>query len=221
MSFKLYVLEATLPQFIAGTLVTLQYTLVAVVLAIIWGILIGSLTYKRIPVLSRLCRWYVTFFRETPLLVQIYVIFYGLPQLNLLLSAATCGVMALVLNDGAFIAEIIRGGLQSIETGQLDAAASLGFSPLQTWQYFLLPQAWKKVTESIIGMISIILKDTSLLALITIVELTAVAQKVNAQRFEPTTAFLTAGTLYLLMFLCLEGIKKLVMRRRRYEPTGS
>ena len=215
MSFKFYILKAALTRFLDGVRVTLSYTVVAVALAIVWGVLIGSIIHWRIPVLSRVTRWYVTFFRETPLLVQMYVIFYGLPQIGVLWSASVCGVLALVLNDGAFIAEIIRGGLQSIDKGQSEAASSLGFTRLQAWWYFILPQAWKKVMESIIGMISIILKDTSLLAMITITELTSVAQKVNSQRFEPTTAFLTAAILYFLMFLIVEGIKTIVISRRR------
>lgn len=217
MSFKFYILEASFAQFMRGLGVTLLYTVVAVILAILWGVLIGTLTNARIPALSRGLRWYVTFFRETPLLVQMYVIFYGLPQLGLLWPASVCGVLALVLNDGAFIAEIIRGGLQSIDRGQSEAAMSLGFRSIQTWWFFLLPQAWKKVSESIVGMVSIILKDTSLLALITITELTSVAQKVNAQRFEPATAFTTAAVLYFAMFLLVEGAKQLMKARRKHE----
>lgn len=212
MTFKLYVLKAAWPRFVDGTITTLKFTLIAVVLAIIWGIIIGSITAYHIPVLSRVCQWYVTFFRETPLLVQIYVIFYGLPQIGLLLSAPICGVLALVLNDGAFIAEIIRGGLQSIDTGQSEAAYALSFSKIQTWFYFLLPQAWKKVLDSVVGMVSIILKDTSLLALITITDLTSVAQKVNAQRFEPVTAFLTAGAIYFVLFLMIQFLRKLIVK---------
>lgn len=214
MTFKLYVLASTWPQFLDGMLVTLRYTAIAVVFAILWGILIGTITAERIPVLSQVCRGYVTFFRETPLLVQMYVIFYGLPQLGIMWSASVCAILALVLNDGAFIAEIIRGGLKSIENGQSEAAAALGFNRFQTWYLFLLPQAWKKVLESIMGMVSIILKDTSLLALITITELTSVAQKVNAQRFEPMTAFLTAGAIYFALFLILQGIRKLILVRK-------
>ena len=84
MSFKFYILKAALPRFLDGVRVTLSYTVVAVALAIVWGVLIGSIIHWRIPVLSRVTRWYVTFFRETPLLVQMYVIFYGLPQIGVL-----------------------------------------------------------------------------------------------------------------------------------------
>lgn len=210
MQFKLYVLKATFPFFLNGLLVTIKFTIISVILAILWGILIGTIIYQRTKFVSPVCKWYVTFFRETPLLVQMYIIFYGLAQLGLLLPASVAGVVALVLNDGAFIAEIIRGGLQSVEKGQAEAAYSLGFTKIQTLRYFVFPQAWKKVLDSIMGMVSVILKDTSLLTLITISELTYVAQKVNAQRFEPVTAFLTAAALYFFLFLIVQGIRKLV-----------
>lgn len=214
MNFKYHVLKSTFPFFMEGLKVTIQYSIIAIILCILWGIIIGTITYQRIRIISPMCRWYISFFRETPLLVQMYIIFYGLPQFKILLPASVCGVIALMLNDGAFIAEIIRGGLQSIEKGQSEAAISLGFNKFQTWRYFLFPQAWSKVIESIMGIVSIIIKDTSLLTLITITELTFVAQKVNAQRFEPTTAFLTSGALYFLLFLVVQGIKKLIILRR-------
>lgn len=214
MNFKYHVLKSTFPFFMEGLKVTIQYSIIAIILCILWGIIIGTITYQRVRIISPMCRWYISFFRETPLLVQMYIIFYGLPQFKILLPASVCGVIALMLNDGAFIAEIIRGGLQSIEKGQSEAAISLGFNKFQTWRYFLFPQAWSKVIESIMGIVSIIIKDTSLLTLITITELTFVAQKVNAQRFEPTTAFLTSGALYFLLFLVVQGIKKLIILRR-------
>lgn len=221
MDFKLYVLQESLPFLMKGLLITLLYTSIAVILAIIWGLLIGTFMYEKIPVLGRVCSWYVTFFRETPLLVQMYVIFYGFPQIGITLSAPICAVLVLVLNDGSFLAEIFRGGLQSIEAGQSEASKSLGFSRLQTWWFFLLPQTLKKVLESVIGMISIILKDTSLLALITIGELTSAAQRINSKWFEPTTVFVTAAILYFLVFLVIEEIKKIIMKRQAYDYSRS
>lgn len=215
MEFKFYVLKATLPYFMEGLLVTIKFATIAVILAILWGIFIGIINYYRIKLFSPICKWYVIFFRETPLLVHMYLIFYGLAQIGLAIPASVAGIIALVLNDGAFIAEIIRGGLQSIEKGQTEAAKSLSFTTIQTLRYFLLPQAWKKVIDSIMGMVSIILKDTSLLTLITIGELTFVAQKINAQRFEPITAFLTAGVIYFSLFMIIQGMRNLIKVMRR------
>ena len=149
MSFNLRVFRTTLPDFLNASLVTLEYAIIAILIAILWGIIIGSVNYRKVKGIWRVTSAYVCFFRETPLLVQIYFLFFGLNRL-IPVNAGVIGVAALVLNDGAFIAEIVRGGLQSISKGQSEAAYSLGFSNLQTLVYFLIPQAVTKVQDSII-----------------------------------------------------------------------
>ncbi len=212
MSFNWRILAETCDMYRDGLIITIQYSIVAIIVAVIWGILIGSINFRRIKGLSMVTRAYTTFFRETPLLVQLYFWFYGLSRV-MTVSAPVIGVMALVLNDGAFIAEIVRGGLQSIDKGQEEAASSLGFSKLQTLRYFLIPQAMRKTQDSIMNMISIIIKDTSLLMWITITELTYVAHRVNSKFYQPITAYLTAAALYFALFLIVQGIQKLMNRR--------
>ena len=156
------VFKETLPDFLEATGVTVRFGIVAIIIAIFWGILIGSINFRKVKGVSLLTRAYVCFFRETPLLVQIYFLFYGLSRL-MKVSPSVIGVIALVLNDGAFIAEIIRGALQSLDKGQEEAASSLGFSKIQTLVYFLIPQAVRQSQDSIMNMVAIIIKDTSLL----------------------------------------------------------
>ncbi len=174
--------------------------------------------YRKVKGIWRVTSAYVCFFRETPLLVQIYFLFFGLNRL-IPVNAGVIGVAALVLNDGAFIAEIVRGGLQSISKGQSEAAYSLGFSNLQTLVYFLIPQAVTKVQDSVMNMVAIIIKDTSLLMWITITELTYMAHRVNSKYYQPLTAYLVAAAIYMIMFLAVQGIKKLMDRRsqNKYE----
>lgn len=214
MSFNWRILTETWSMFQDGLIVTIKYSVVAIVIAVIWGIIIGSVNFRKVKGLSLVTRAYVTFFRETPLLVQIYFWFYGLARITTV-SAPVIGVMALVLNDGAFIAEIMRGGLQSIDKGQEEAAYSLGFSKMQTLQYFLIPQAVRKTQDSIMNMVSIIIKDTSLLMWITITELTYVAHRVNSKFYQPITAYVTAAALYFLLFLIVQVIKRLMDRRAK------
>lgn len=214
MSFNWRVLTNAWNMYQNGLVVTVKYSIAAILIAVVWGIAIGAVNYRRIRGISLIARIYVTFFRETPLLVQIYFWFYGLSRITTV-SAPVIGVMALVLNDGAFIAEIVRGGLQSIDKGQEEAASSLGFSRLQTLHYFLIPQALQKTQDSIMNMVSIIIKDTSLLMWITITELTYVAHRVNSKFYQPITAYLTAAALYFALFLLVQGIKKLMDRRAK------
>lgn len=218
VTFNWRVFQDTFPDFLSATGVTIRYAFVAIILAIIWGIFIGSVNFRRPKGIWRITSAYVCFFRETPLLVQIYFLFYGLSRL-MKVYAPAIGVLALVLNDGAFIAENVRGGLQSINHGQEEAAYALGFSKFQTMIYFLIPQAVEKVQDSILNMVSIIIKDTSLLMWITITELTYMAHRVNSKYYQPVTAYLTAAAIYMVLFLAVQGIKKLMDRRskKKYE----
>ncbi len=222
MTFNWRVFQTTFPDFMRATGVTIRYAVIAIVIAVIWGIFIGSINFRRPKGIWRITSAYVCFFRETPLLVQIYFLFYGLSRL-MPVSASIIAVAALVLNDGAFIAENVRGGLQSINKGQEEAAYALGFSKFQTMIYFLIPQAVTKVQDSIMNMVSIIIKDTSLLMWITITELTYMAHRVNSKYYQPVTAYLTAAVIYMALFLSVQGIKKLMDRRsqKKYELSES
>lgn len=214
MAFNWRILAETWDLYSDGLLTTLKFGIIAIIITVLWGIVIGAINFRKPKGLSLVTKAYVSFFRETPLLVQLYFLFFGLSRL-MPISPGVIGVMALVLNDGAFIAEIVRGGLQSIEKGQEEAAYTLGFSRLQTLIYFLLPQTIRKVQDSIMNMVSIIIKDTSLLMWITITELTYVAQRVNSKYYEPVTAFLIAAVLYFAMFLLVQLIRILMDRRSR------
>lgn len=214
MTFKWSIVVEYWPRFWSGTLTTLQYAAIAIVIATIWGILLGAISFRNPKIIGPIARAYICFFRETPLLVQLYFLFYGVSR-YVSVSAGVMGIVALVLNDGAFIAEIVRGGLQSIDKGQSEAAYSLSFNKFQTMIYFLIPQAVSKVLDSIINMMSIIIKDTSMLMWITICELTYQCNQINTYTFNPITAYLTGGAIYLILFLIVQGVRKLVNRKRR------
>ncbi len=209
MSFNWNIVVKYWPRFWSGTLLTLKYAAIAIVIATVWGVLMGAVSYRKPRILGTIVRAYICFFRETPLLVQIYFLFYGVSR-YVSVSAGVMGIVALVLNDGAFIAEIIRGGLQSIEIGQSEAAYALGFNKFQTMIYFLIPQAWKKVLDSVINMFSIIIKDTSMLMWITICELTYQCNQINNYSFNPITSYLVGGAIYLILFFVVQGARKLL-----------
>lgn len=200
------------PRLWSGLQLTLFYSAIAIIIAIIWGVIIGAISYRKPPVIGLIARAYVSFFRETPLLVQLYFLFYGVSR-YLPVSAGVIGVTALVLNDGAFIAEIVRGGLQSLDPGQREAALSLGFNEFQTMIFFLIPQAWKKVLDSLINMMSIIIKDTSMLMWITITELTYQSNQVNIYSFDPISAYMFGALVYLALFLVVQGVRTTIKMR--------
>lgn len=224
MSFDWSIVVKYWPRFWSGTLLTLKYAAIAIVIAVVWGIVMGAISFRKPKVFGPIVRAYICFFRETPLLVQIYFLFYGVSRF-VSVPAGAMGVIALVLNDGAFIAEIVRGGLQSIDIGQSEAAYTLGFNKFQTMIYFLIPQALKKVLDSIINMLSIIIKDTSMLMWITICELTYQCNQINNYSFNPITSYLVGGVIYLILFLIVQGVRKLVNMKsngtRRAETRGA
>lgn len=212
MSFNWSIVQEYWPRYWQGMILTLKYSIIAIVVAIIWGLIVGVIAHRKPPIIGRVTQWYITFFRETPLLVQLYFLFYGVSR-YISVPAGFIGVIALVLNDGAFIAEIIRGGLQSLDPGQREAALSLGFTEFQTLRYFLVPQAWTKVMDSLINMMSIIIKDTSMLMWITIRELTYQSNQINIYTFNPITAYAVAAAMYYVLFLIVQGTRFAVRKR--------
>ena len=138
------------------------------------------------------------------------------PYMGVMLSAEVAGIMAIVLNESAFIAEIIRGGIESISPGQEKASLSLGFSYLETLLRILLPQALKSIYPSLTGQASYVLKDTSLLTLVAIVELTSVSRTINSRYLIPGTAFIGSAFFYIATFWIIQLIVSLLQRRQKW-----
>ena len=217
MSFHWYVVVRYYPEFLQGLAVTLEYTVISIITSFLLGALVASTISLRVRFVHRPLAWYVTFFRETPLLVQLYFIYYALPQLGLMLSAGISAVLAITLCEGAFFAEIIRGGIQAVPRGQYDAGQALALSRVRVLRLVVLPQALRSIIPSLIGQSSVVFKDTSLLSVIAITELTATTENINAKLIDPMTTFLTAGALYVAVFWILTIIGSLVERRLRIE----
>lgn len=216
MEFNIKLFIRFLPQFFQGYLSTLRFAGIGIVLSMLFGLFVGIVLCMRIPIVSFIFRWYINIFRETPLIVQMYLLYYGLPYMGVMLSAEVAGIMAIVLNESAFIAEIIRGGIESISPGQEKASLSLGFSYLETLLRILLPQALKSIYPSLTGQASYVLKDTSLLTLVAIVELTSVSRTINSRYLIPGTAFIGSAFFYIATFWIIQLIVSLLQRRQKW-----
>lgn len=211
---------------------TLEITVIAVGIGCIIGLIFGLARLSQRKILRFVAVCYIDFFRGTPLLVQIFIIAFGLPHLLMegqnylmenygmrqILSVYTLpvfaiAVMATSLNSGAYIAEIFRAGVQSIEKGQMEAARSLGMTHVQAMRYIILPQAIKRVIPPLGNEFIAMLKDTSLLSVIGVVELARTGQLVAGQTYKAFPVWLTVAFLYLIMTL---GISRWVdyMERR-------
>jgi len=196
-----------LPTLLIGALMTLQLAIFSVVIGLVGGSLIGIIRLSPITPIRFLARAYVDFFRGTPLLVQIFMIYFGIPALvqelglNFTLDRFVAGIIALTLNSAAYIAEIIRAGIQSIETGQGEAAESLGLSSLQTMIYVIFPQAFRRMIPPLGNEFISLLKDTSLVAVIGVEELFRRGQLIVAENYRPFEIYGTVAVVYLCLTL--------------------
>ncbi|UQN07363.1 amino acid ABC transporter permease [Deinococcus sp. QL22] len=203
----------SLPVLVQGAGITLGFALAAMVLGLPLGFAVALARLSRIAALRWITSIYVSFIRGTPLLVQIFVIYYGLPSFGVTLNPVVGGVLALTLNAGAYLSETIRGAIQSVPRGQREAATSLGLNGAQTMRLIVLPQAMRVAAPSLGNSLIGLVKDTSLVSVITVVELLRSAQLVIARTFEPFGPYLMAALLYWIMSLLLEGVQRSVERR--------
>lgn len=196
-----------LPNLLFGALITLQLTAVSITLGLIGGSLVGIARLSSSQWIRVAARVYVDFFRGTPLLVQIFMIYFGIPALVRSLGLAftfnqwTAAVVALSLNSAAYIAEIVRAGIQSIELGQREASQSLGLSGVQTMRYVIFPQAFRRMIPPLGNEFISMLKDTSLVAVIGFEELFRRGQLVVAQNFRAFEIYFAVAIIYLALTL--------------------
>ena len=204
---------ASLPTLLAATPITLGFALAAMLLGLPLGFAVALARLSRFAFLRGLSSVFVSFMRGTPLLVQIFVIYYGLPSLGITLNPVAGGIIALTLNAAAYLSETIRAAILSIPKGQREAATSLGLTPSQTMRLIVLPQAARVALPSLSNTLIGLVKDTSLVSVITVVELLRSAQLVIARTFEPFGPYLAAALIYWAVSSLLEVVQRLLERR--------
>ncbi len=202
-----------LPTLLRATPTTLGFALAAMLLGLPLGFLVALSRLSRFAALRGVSSVFVSFIRGTPLLVQIFVIYYGLPSLGLTLNPVAGGVIALTLNAAAYLSETIRAAILSIPKGQREAATSLGLSGSQTMRLIVLPQAARVALPSLSNTLIGLVKDTSLVSVITVVELLRSAQLVIARTFEPFGPYLAAALIYWVISSLLELVQRALERR--------
>lgn len=187
------------PFLFEGALLTLQISVVSLVLGLVVGLAAALGILAKNPLLRWPCRFYVWIVRSTPLLVQLFLIYFGLPQFGIDLSPFWSGVLGLALNTGAYNAETIRAGILAVPRGQSEAARSLGMGPGLTMRRIILPQATRLIIPPLGNNFVILIKDTSLVSTITLVELTLTAQRLIGSTYKPFEMYLMAAVLYAVL----------------------
>jgi len=188
-----------LPQYLSGAGVTIQLTIEALVLGLIGGLAVAMCKMSKIRVLRVAASAYISIIRGTPLLLQLVFIFYSLPSIGITLDAMSAGVWGLGLNMAAYMAETFRAGIMAIPKGQWEVAYVLGYSRMQSYVHIILPQAIRIVLPQIGNTAVAMIKDTSLVSVITITELMRTAQVSYAVTFRPLEAYLLAGIIYYVL----------------------
>lgn len=198
---------------IPGLTVTIPLTAISFALAMVIAVVVALIQFANIRILKQICRFYIWIIRGTPLLVQLYVIFFGLPGLGIMIDPFPCAVLVFSINEGAYCAETMRAALESVPPGQIEAGYCVGMNYLQIMRRIVLPQAFRTafppLTNSLIGMV----KDTSLAANITVVEMFMTTQRIVARTYEPLALYIEVALIYLLFCTVLTKLQRVGEKR--------
>lgn len=205
--------KESLPSLLAGLSMTLRIIIFALIIAIIIGLIFGLINVSKNKGLKVIARIYIDVVRGTPLIVQAFFIYFGLPNvLNFKINAVVAGIIAISINAGAYMAEIFRAGILAVDDGQMEAARSLGLSYRTAMRKVVLPQAFKNMTPALVNQCIISLKDTSILSVIGITELTQSGEIIIASNFKAFQIWLIVGMFYFIIIEILSIVSKKVER---------
>jgi len=193
----------SIPFLLRGAVYTVQVSVLAIVFGLVLGWLLGLAAVSGVPALTAVSWAYVQFIRGTPLLIQIFLIYFGLPAVGINLPAFWSGVIALGLNSGGFQAEIVRAGIESIDRGQTEAARSIGMSRFKTLVFILVPQTIRRVLPPLTNELITLTKSSSLLSAIAALELTHAGQLIIARTFASFEIYAAVAIIYLALVAVL------------------
>lgn len=194
---------------IPGLTMTIPLTVISFAFALCIAVVVALVQFDRVPGLTQLARFYVWVIRGTPLLVQLYVIFYGLPSLGIVLDPFPSAVIVFSINEGAYAAETIRAALESVPRGQIEAGYCVGMNYLQIMRRIVLPQALRTAFPPLSNSVISLVKDTSLAANITVLEMFMATQRIVARTYEPLALYIEVGLVYLLFSTVLTKLQRM------------
>lgn len=210
--------QEILPQLLRAAVLTIQVTIVAFAIAAALGLLLAVLRMMRVPLVRLPIAFLVEFVRSTPLLIQVYFIYYVLPEFGVTLPALTAGMTALALHYSAYASEVYRAGLQSIRRGQWEAAVALNLSPYHTYRDVILPQAIPPVVPALGNYLIAMFKDTPLLSAIAVIEMMQTAKIIGSETFRYLEPITMVGVFFLVMSLLaaagVRGVERWLATRR-------
>lgn len=214
MSFDFEIMQKALPLLLAGAGITIEVSALSVGFGLAIGVVVSLMRLCGIKPLRYLGNIYVDFIRGTPLLVQIFLVYFALPAIiGHRVDAFFAAISACSINSGAYVAEIFRGGIQSIDKGQMEAGRSLGMTWWQTMRYIILPQAFKRIIPPLGNEFIAMLKDSSLVSVIGFEELTRRGQLIIARTYASFEIWLSVAFIYLIMTFAVARLVAILERR--------
>ena len=191
-----------------GILTTIPLTILAFSLGLIIAVVTALICFAEVPILKQIARFYIWVIRGTPLLVQLFVVFYGLPSVGILIEPFPCAVLVFAINEGAYAAETLRGTLEAVPHGQIEAGFCVGMSWWQIMRKIVLPQAFRTAFPALGNELISMVKDTSLAANITVTEMFMRTQRIVAVYYEPLALYIEVGVIYLIFSTLLSYLER-------------
>lgn len=215
------IIRAYFPLYKEAMLLTLRIGWLGIALAILIGLLGSMLLHYRVPVLRQVFMVYLEFFRNTPLLIQLFFIYFGLPKIGFRITAEACGVLGLALLGGAYMAESFRSGLESVEAIQMESALSLGMTKPQAIRYVVLPQAVSLSVPGFVANVIFLLKETSVFSAISLMDLMFTAKDLIGLYYKTAECLALLVFFYAVILLPVSAAGTLLERRLRYAGFGT
>ena len=215
-----YIIQAA-PRFFHAAKLTLELAAYGIVLSLAVGLAAAVCMAYRLPVLDRLSRGYVELSRNTPLLIQLFFLYYGLPKIGIKIDGFTCGVIALVFLGGGYMAEALRAGLLAVPKGQTEAAKAIGLGNVQIFRYVVLPQAWAVSLPAISANVLFLIKETSVIGAVSVAELMFVTKDIIGMDYKTNEALFLLFVSYLIILLPVSVWARYAERKVRRAKYGA
>ena len=209
----LHIIELTVPLLMQGILTTIEISVLAIILAAILGVVVGLGYMSPNRILKALAAVYIKIFRCTPFMVQIYIVYYGLPSLGIKLPAFWTGMMVLGMYTAAYVAVILESGIRSLPKGQNEAAIAMGMPYFMRLRRILFPQTLSMIIPPLTGQFIQTVKDSSILSIITVSELTMMTKEAIGITFSPIQVYLCTAAFYWILNLVIEYVSKRIERK--------
>ncbi len=214
------VIHSYIPLYTQAFLLTIKIGWIGIVIAVVIGIATAFLQHFKVPVLSQIASVYVEVFRNTPLLVQLFFIYFGLPKVGIMIPAETCGAAGLGLLGGSYMAEGFRSGLDAVSKSQTESALALGMTKVQLFRYVIFPEAFSLSVPAVVANVIFLLKETSVFSAISLMDLMFTVKDLIGLYYNTTEALFLLVIFYIIMLLPVSGLGSLIEKKTRLRTAG-